>query len=362
MTMASIETTATKNGERRYVVKYRDPTGKSREKWYRRKVDANSFMNGVEADKNRGEYLDPNAGRVLFSTLADRWLAIRVDKAQSTQDRDRSYLNSMILPTFGDRPIKSITPSEIEAWLASLDRAPNTRGKALQILRSILDLARRDRLIAINPAADVKPPTMKPLRMGTALSDDQINEVITAAEDIDERTAVVVVLMARCGLRIGEAFALRRRDVDLDNALLHVRTSMTRSGPVGPVKGRHREDEGRVVPIPEDVAGRLRRHFTERPITGIDNFVVTAPHGGPLRYSNWRSRVWVKITECVDFNVTPHDLRRTAATRLFVKDRWTPAEVQAFLGHRDPRITLAIYTLVEAKDLPRPSSLNTRSN
>lgn len=359
--MASITKTTTSKGERRYVVNYRDPTGKSREKWHRRKVDAERFANGVETDKDRGEYLDPNAGRVLFGTLADRWLAIRVDKAQSTQDRDRSYLSSMILPVFGDRPIRSITPSEIEAWLSSLDRAPNTRGKALQILRTILDLARRDRLITANPASDVKPPSMKPRRVGTALSDVQINEIIAVAEDIDERTAVVVHLMARCGLRIGEALALRRRDVDLDNALLHVRTSMTRSGPVRPVKGRHREDEGRVVPIPDDVAGRLRRHFTERPITGIDNFVVTAPHGGPLRYSNWRSRVWVKITEGVNFNVTPHDLRRTAATRLFVEDRWTPAEVQAFLGHRDPRITLAIYTLVEAKDLPRPSTLNTRS-
>jgi len=40
------------------------------------------------------------------------------------------------------------------------------------------------------------------------------------------------------------------------------------------------------------------------------------------------------------FGLTPHDLRRTAATRPMVNDRWTPAEVQAFLGHRDPRIPL----------------------
>lgn len=136
---------------------------------------------------------------------------------------------------------------------------------------------------------------------------------------------------------------------------------MTRSGPVRPVKGRNREDEGRVVPIPDDVARRLRRHFNERPITGIDNYVVTAPRGGPLRYTNWRSRVWVRIAERLDFKVTPHDLRRTAATRLFIEDRWTPAEVQAFLGHRDPRVTLSIYSLVNAADLPQPSPMNTRS-
>ena len=70
----------------------------------------------------------------------------------------------------------------------------------------------------------------------------------------------------------------------------------------------------------------------------------------------------MKIVEDLNFGVRPHDLRRTAATRLFTVDRWTPAEVQAFLGHRDPRVTLGIYTLVEAEDLPRPSTLNTRAS
>jgi len=115
------------------------------------------------------------------------------------------------------------------------------------------------------------------------------------------------------------------------------------------------------IPIPDDVARRLRRHFNERPITGMDKYVVAAPRGGPIRYTNWRSRVWIKIAERLDFEVTPHDLRRTVATRLFVEGRWTPAEVQAFLGYRDPRVTLSPYTLVNAVDLPQSSSMNTRS-
>lgn len=68
----------------------------------------------------------------------------------------------MIGGRFEDRTLKSITASQIEIWLALLDRAPNTRGRALQIVKSILALARRDRLITHNPAADVKAPPMKP--------------------------------------------------------------------------------------------------------------------------------------------------------------------------------------------------------
>ena len=40
----------------------------------------------------------------------------------------------------------------------------------------------------------------------------------------------------------------------------------------------------------------------------------------------------MKITQCVDYDVTPDELRRHAATRLFVEDRWTTVEAQAFLG------------------------------
>jgi integrase len=71
--------------------------------------------------------------------------------------------------------------------------------------------------------------------------------------------------------------------------------------------------------------------------------------------------VWVKITRQIDFDVTPHDLRRTAATRLFLVDRWTPAEVQAFMDHLDPRVTLGIYTVVASKNPPQPSTLSTQN-
>jgi integrase len=357
--MASIESHTTNKGERRYTVRFRDPAHRQQQKTFQRKVDAERFRNAVEASKDQGTYIDARAGNTTLSVIVDRWLATRIDKARSTQDRDRSYLRSLILPTFAERPIKSIAPSEIEAWLASMRKAPNTRGRALQILRSVLDLARRDQLIASNPAADVKPPPMKPLRTGRALADDETNTIISAAEEVDERTAVVVHLMARCGLRVGEALALRRRDVDLDTKTITVATSMSRQEGIRPVKGRTRQDQGRVIPIPTDVAERLRRHFDQRAVTSIGGFVVTAPRGGPLGYTNWRRRVWTKIVERVGLDVTPHDLRRTAATRLFLVDRWTPAEVQAYLGHLDPRVTLAIYALVESKELPQPSTLDT---
>lgn len=77
-----------------------------------------------------------------------------------------------------------------------------------------------------------------------------------------------------------------------------------------------------------------------------------------VRYNSWRRNIWRRIVECADVgDLHPHDLRQTCATRLFVVDRWTPGDVQTFLSHRDPRVTLKIDTRITAGDLPKPSGL-----
>jgi hypothetical protein len=43
-------------------------------------------------------------------------------------------------------------------------------------------------------------------------------------------------------------------------------------------------------------------------VVSIEDYLVTGPRGGPLRYPNWRSRVWTVVTQQLDFDVKPHDL------------------------------------------------------
>ena len=171
-----------------------------------------------------------------------------------------------------------------------------------------------------------------------------------AAEAVDETTAAMVWAMVRAGLRVGEAIALHRSDVDLTTGMLNVRRSMNRSGELVPVKGRRRQDQGRRIPIPADLTERLGRHLASSRLAAIDGFLFTAPRGGPISYARWRQRTWSRIVDTAGVDARPHDLRRTCATRLIVEDRWSPAEVQAFLGHRDPRVTLAIYTMISADE------------
>ncbi len=337
----------------KWQVRYRDPAGRERSKNLDRKVDADRYLATVTADIIRAEYVDPREGRTAVEEFAKRWTATRRHLSQATRDHDRHILNSLVLPTFGDRPVASLRQSEIAAWLSGLDRAPSTRSKALQKLSAVLRLAVADGALKTNPCDGVARPTVRS-REGRALTDAELAKILEAAEIVDASTAAMVWLLARQGLRVGEALALKRADVDLAKRLLHVRGSMSRREGVRPVKGR--DGRGRSIPMSGDVVDRLREHLVGS-VAPIEGWVFTGPRGGRLRYDNWRTRVWYRIVALADVGeVKPHDLRHTLATRLFVVDGWTVPQVQAFLGHVDPRGTLSVYTHVFPEGLPKPSS------
>ena len=337
----------------KWQVRYRDPTGRERSKNFDRNFDAERFAATVTADVYRGDYLDPHMGRTTVAEFAERWTATRQHLAQATRDHDRHLLASLILPTFGERPVASLRQSEVAAWLSELDVAPSTKAKALQKLSAVLRLAVADGALKVNPADGVDRPTVKTKREGRALTDAEVSKILEAAEQVDPDTAVMVWLMARAGLRIGEVLALNRSDVDLAARMLNVHTSMSRREGDRPVKGR--DGRGRTIPISEDLAERLRNHMA-RKVASIDGRLFTAPRGGRVRYDNWRTRTWYRIEKLADIgDVNPHDLRHTLATRLFVVDGWTVPQVQALLGHADPRVTLKVYTHVFPEDLPKPS-------
>ncbi|GAA1618948.1 hypothetical protein GCM10009733_014100 [Nonomuraea maheshkhaliensis] len=58
---------------KRWLAVWVDPDGNERSTAYDRKADAEPKIATMGADIARGDYIDPNAGKVLFGDLAERW-------------------------------------------------------------------------------------------------------------------------------------------------------------------------------------------------------------------------------------------------------------------------------------------------
>jgi Phage integrase, N-terminal SAM-like domain len=66
--------------------------------------------------KLTGAYVDPAAGRVTLRTYAEQWRKMQVHRV-STAAQVETNLRRHVYPTFGDRALGSVRPSELQAWV-----------------------------------------------------------------------------------------------------------------------------------------------------------------------------------------------------------------------------------------------------
>jgi hypothetical protein len=157
--MATIGKRTTSDGAARYDVRYRDPSGKVRTRTFIRRKDADRLANTVEADKLRGRWVDPTAGRVTFRTFATSWVETRTTSrgrlAPRTVEMYRHQLRAYILPTFGDVELARITATAVRDWHPRLIATGHTSqaAKTYRLFRAILATAVAEDLIIKNPCA-----------------------------------------------------------------------------------------------------------------------------------------------------------------------------------------------------------------
>ena len=101
--MASVTKTTTSTGEIRYVVRYRDPNGKSREIWKRRKEDADRYARNIETDIDRGAYVDPAKSKITFGEWSAKWMKTKAHRKPKTVVGYKSLLDTHIKDT--NRPL-----------------------------------------------------------------------------------------------------------------------------------------------------------------------------------------------------------------------------------------------------------------
>ena len=253
------------------------------------KVDAEAFLVAEHRQILMVEGTGPKARRraedpLTFGPFAEAWLAHR-DPKPGTRELYRSLLNKQILSTFGSLSLVDITPARVRVWFGSYgNQTPAYRARACQALRAIFETAVSDEMIVANPCRVKGGGTHTRVRKVTPATRGEIQALIEA---MPARLAVAVPLASFCALRFGEMSELRRKDIDLQAGVLHVRCSVVRVGRQGYIVGHPHFTHGwpaRRLRSPAAVVvgprqGRATGSALARPAT----------HGGRARGTNWRN-------------------------------------------------------------------------
>ncbi len=179
---------------------------------FRSKADANAFLDAVSASIGRGDWVDPELGRISFSRYAEIWLDQRTDIRARTKEYYGWLIKNRLDPVFGQRELSKITPVHVRAWYADLAAdTPGVARSAYRLLKAIFNTAILDDLILKNPCRVKGDGTDRV----TERRIPDVNQVAVLTQAMPEQYRAAVIVAAWGTLRRGEVLGLERRDVDL---------------------------------------------------------------------------------------------------------------------------------------------------
>ena len=345
----------------KFRARWFDPTGVQRSKSFDRERDAVRFLRNVQSDIDRGVYVDDKAAKITFGEWAEHYMAMAEKRlARTSYARDRSYLDNHVLPRWGKVRLGRITRMDVDRWIAELSDdgasvrtkggslAPGTIEKIYQVFRKIVVAAYDEGRIARSPCPEHPPIPRKKRKVIRFLDEDQ---VVDLGSRIDDQYEAMIYVGAYGGFRIGELCALRVDDIDWTRGTIRVDEGLTDVGGLVAFEDPKTERAFRTVPMADLALEHLQSHLDVRVDTGdARSLLFTAPGGGILRPTNWRSRFFNPAVKAAKLEpLTPHDLRHTAAS-LFISAGANPWMLAEVLGHTDTRMIDRVYGHLFDKD------------
>jgi integrase len=270
-----------RNGQVTWRARWRDDTGAQRSKSFRRKVDAERFMTNLDHGRLNGAYVDPSAGRMTVGEWSERWMSGQVQLKPKTRASYESLLRCWVLPRWEKVQLVKVTFGAVAEWVGSMTleglSASRTR-QAYHVLTGMLDDAVKDGRLVRNPAAGVDLPRIES-RPRRYLRHDQLHALAAACGPYQ----ALVLTLGYCGLRWGEAAALRVHNLDLDRGRIEVSQAVVEvNGRI--VVGSPKSHQSRWLPVPSLLLEGLREQVAGKQ---PEDLVFPSPQGSYLRVQNF---------------------------------------------------------------------------
>ncbi|WP_172196664.1 tyrosine-type recombinase/integrase [Saccharibacillus qingshengii] len=345
-----------KNGTYAYTVEMgkHPETGKRRQKMkagFATKKEAEQALAKTLTELGRGSYIEETTESVQDHFL--NYLELkRPNVRPGTMKTYKWLVNYHIIPKLGQIPIAKLKPAHLVAMYERLrvedGLSPQSVNHVHKVLHDALAIAVRHESLHRNVATLVKPPKI-PKTKTKVWTNEELSQFLSYAKPY--RYYMIILLAAACGLRRGEALALRWIDVDLEAKTLTVRQSYTR-GEHGHAFHEPKTKAGiRTIAMPEIVVAAMKRQKAlqaQDKLAAGPNYtdcglVSQTKRGLPINPYYFEAR-WLDMLKKSGMpKIRFHDLRHTHAS-LLLKQNVHPKIVSERLGHSSVGITLDRYS------------------
>jgi integrase len=274
----------------------------------------------------------------------------RANLRPRTRDLYRSLLEHHIVPAIGSRELAKLSPGTVRHWYARLVERSGanslTPAKSYRLLRTILNTAVADGLIARNPCAIAGAGIERSAERPVA----SLAQVWALADAVPIRFRALVLTAAFAGLRFGELAGLTRDCIDLDTGTITIRCALVQRDDGSLAIGPPKSDAGRrTFAIPSALIPEVAEHLERFVAPSDDALVFVGAKGARLRRSNW-SKIWTTATTKVGVpGLRLHDLRHTCNT-LTAATGASTRELMHRMGHASARAALRYQHATRDRD------------
>jgi integrase len=206
----------------------------------------------------------PQCRTGTFRAEAEAWLNHHLG-TDSTIVGYRSVLRWHVYPAIGDRQIRAIRREDIKEIVATMTRKGLSASRISQahlVINAVFNETVRNKKLAESPCTDIPVPVIARAADFVFPVDDQVDAL---AAGLPADWAATIWLMYGCGLRIGEALAVRTRRINWDSTL-RVREQVNPVAQLRPLKFRV-AGQFRDIPLPAYVAEAIDKHIASHGTT-----------------------------------------------------------------------------------------------
>jgi integrase len=291
--------------------------------------------------------------------INSRWQRYMANEkiADSTRYSYDSMTRNHLLPFFGERPLKDITPSDVTDFFSKLaedEVSPKFALNIYALVNLMFDLAFQYDLIPVNP---VRSKLHKPRAERQEKPALDVAKVVTVLNHIDEDYRLLFILLASTGMRSGECLGLMWRDIDFSARLLFVKQSLWR----GKLKKPKTKSSVRKFRLHHFLLKQLQEHQAKSKYPKADDFVFCREDGRPFEPDHLRECVLYPAMDKVEIERTSrayglHIFRHTAGSIGYDKTGKMKL-VQKFLGHAQESTTSNIYVHTKEDEVAETAEL-----
>lgn len=329
----------------RWVIRYYDNDGIQRWETLEKGTsarNANRRKREIEDSLDK-KIFRPNSEIPLFKEVAQRWLDLKSEKIRkSTKLQYEGHINNHIKLYFGEMKTNEIDLDITEEFVFKLNKkgiSGNTIRKIVTTLGAIMKYASHPRrcYASFNPVEYIENLPKFQKREAVFASYEEIIAMQNQMQN--RRDKLIIFTAAMTGMREGELFGLKWKDLMWDDSQIFVRRTFNH----GEFHDPKTECSKRKIDIPDDLMHELKKWKLACPNKGELDLVFPNKEGNPEDATNWIRRIWhpARVKAEVKY-LTPHSLRHFYASYLLSQGE-DVNYVKRVLGHERVEITINLY-------------------